>query len=108
MIHDHGRARRLDPGRSSPRDSARRSNMRRFLLASALCTAATSVQAAVLVVSGGGPALRDAIAAAADGDTVLVKSGAYWFFTLSSKSLTIVADKGETVTTIPEPFGFFS
>ena len=63
---------------------------------------ASSVQADVLVVdSSGGPGwdftdLPPAVAAAAEGDIVLVREGTYQGFTLD-KGLTITAEEGDVV-----------
>lgn len=50
--------------------------------------------------------IRDAVAAAADGDTVLVQSGGYGPFPMTGKSVSVVADVGATVTVSSwSPFG---
>lgn len=63
-----------------------------LLAACALAPAAAALQA-VHVVAGGGPgALQNAIAAAADGDTVLVQGGTYDAVAIAGKTLTVVSD----------------
>jgi hypothetical protein len=56
----------------------------------------------VLVVSGGGggnfTSITAAVAAAADGDTILVKSGAYAAPTIDGKSLVLVSEAGSNVS----------
>lgn len=74
-----------------------------FLRASAaLLLAPALAQAGVIVVSSGGGGqytnLQMAVNAASDGDTVLVKAGAYSSFTVTDKALTIVADGATPVT----------
>lgn len=82
----------------------RRTNVTGFVL---LTAAMTSHAGNVWVVDGtSGPgsshsSIGDAIAAAADGDIVLVRSGSYVPFTLKNKSLEIVADAGADVEVGP-------
>lgn len=70
---------------------------RKLLLALALVSSSLA-HAGVIVVADDGsgqfPDLPAAVAAAADGDIVLVKSGRYTGFTLNNKSLDIVAEQG--------------
>lgn len=56
-----------------------------------------TARASVIVVSGGDFALNVAVQAAADGDTLLVHAGNYYFFDVDGKSLSILAYPGETV-----------
>ena len=60
---------------------------------------AVAPRASVLVVGPSGPFadVASAVAAAADGDTLLVETGTYGAVTIDSKSLTVVADEGATV-----------
>jgi hypothetical protein len=53
----------------------------------------------VLVVDASGPytQIQPAVDAAVDGDTILVKSGAYAGFTVSNKSVSVVGDTGANV-----------
>ena len=71
-----------------------------FLLAAAFLVDATA-HANVLVVnaSGGAPFLdiQSAVDAAANGDTILVKSGSYDSFFIANKSLAVVADDNANV-----------
>jgi len=61
-----------------------------------------SARADVIVVDAGGSGqhtnLQAAVDAALDGDTLLVKAGAYSGFTVDDKSLAIVAETGAAVT----------
>lgn len=57
-----------------------------------------TANASVIVVSGGDFALNVAVQAAADGDTLLVHAGSYFFFEVNGKSLSILAYPGETVS----------
>ncbi len=67
------------------------------------CAGAARAQGALLVVdAAGGPgssftSLADAVAAAADGDTLLVRSGAYAPFTIDGRTLIVVAAPGTSV-----------
>jgi pectin methylesterase-like acyl-CoA thioesterase len=62
------------------------------------------VSANVLVVdaSGGGSytQIQPAIDAADDGDTILVKSGSYTWFSVIDKSIAIVGDAGANVSLV--------
>ncbi|MFG0320165.1 MAG: hypothetical protein ACF8XB_23030 [Planctomycetota bacterium JB042] len=62
--------------------------------------AGDSASAAVLRVGNGHPysQISTAVTAAQDGDTVLVDGGWYGSFVVSGKSLTIVAEQGQTVS----------
>lgn len=73
--------------------------MKRQLLAiacGALFTLAGPVRAGVIVVdaAGGGAftLIQPAVNAAADGDTILVKPGSYFGFTIDGKELTVIGD----------------
>lgn len=74
---------------------------RRLGSALALTVLAAGARAGVLVVSaGGGGSFTDlpaAVAAAVDGDVLLVKRGTYSGTTISNKSLDLVADTGAAV-----------
>src|SRR5262245_21664529 len=69
-----------------------------FLLASALPS-----QTVHLVGPGGFAQITQAIAAAANGDVVLIQSGAYTPFTLA-KDLTLTAASGAVVEVMVPPF----
>ncbi len=82
--------------------------LRSLSLASALLVGPSALAAVHVVTGGPGGAfgIVDAVAAAADGDTILVKAGVYSGFTVDAKSLTIVAEQGASVSTIWfPPFG---
>ena len=69
---------------------------RSFLTSLALIVCGLSVQADVLVVHGSGSTgfvnIQAAVDAALEGDTILVRNGAYPSFTVDGKSVSIVAD----------------
>jgi hypothetical protein len=71
------------------------------LVTLALLVPIAAARASVIVVDAGGGGqyvqISFAVAAAASGDTVLVKSGAYDAFTIDGKSLSVVADDGASV-----------
>ncbi|MCE9595661.1 MAG: right-handed parallel beta-helix repeat-containing protein [Planctomycetes bacterium] len=77
----------------------------RSLAASALCLAALSTRAAadVVVVAANSPyasdypSIQTAINAAADGDTIVVRSGTYGTFAVDGRELAIVAAPGASV-----------
>lgn len=60
-----------------------------------------AVSAVIVVAPQGGDhsQIQSAVDAAQDGDTVLVKGGFYFSFAIDGKSLTLVAERGEQVTT---------
>src|SRR4030095_8132474 len=77
---------------------------------SMLAVAASQAHGGVIKVDDGGGAgipftqIGDAVAAAVDGDVILVKSGTYAPFTVDDKSLVIHAEQNATVSvsgTIP-------
>lgn len=73
------------------------------LSASWLAGAGFATAGVLVVDDDGGPGVTHtqiaaAVAAAADGDFILVKAGTYASFTFSAKSLSIVADDGAVVT----------
>lgn len=75
---------------------------RSLVVFSTLVAAAPCAFAGVLVVSPSGPFtdLQAALTSANDGDIVLVKSGTYPSFTVTDKSLVVVADAGATVSVL--------
>lgn len=72
---------------------------RSFLLLLIALAAGRSAVANVLVVAPSGPftQISAAVAAAADGDVILVKPGSYAAFTIANKALDVVADVGGSV-----------
>lgn len=81
-----------------------------FTLALALApTAPSAPQGAVWTVGPSGAdftTIKDAVDAASDGDTVLVKGGGYGPFPITGKALNVVAEAGTTVTVGSwSPFG---
>jgi len=75
---------------------------RRILSGVAVTGLATIASGEVLVVASGGGGqftnLQSAVNAAQEGDTLLVKPGAYSTFTIDGESLTVAADTGGPVT----------
>lgn len=66
-------------------------------LAVALAPSSGAHGAVHVVVSGGAISVQQAIDAAAEGDTILLKGGKHGLFHVVGKSLTLVAEKDETV-----------
>lgn len=75
--------------------------IRRTVVALALLALSSGARAGVLVVDWTGQGdfskIADAVAAAGDGDTVLVRSGAYQAFTIDGEGVRVVADTGAVV-----------
>lgn len=73
-----------------------------FASCAAMLVAARASAGDVLTVAASGPAdftqIQDAIAAANDGDTILVASGSYSAFTIDGKGVSVVEDAGASVT----------
>lgn len=81
-----------------------RTLLRKPILLPALCLsllARAAVAGDVLVVDASGAGqffrIQGAIDAAADGDTILVKTGSYPGFTITDKGVTVIADTGQNV-----------
>lgn len=74
--------------------------MLRCFLALALLALGAHADVRVVDSAGGGAytQISAAVAAASDGDVILVKSGVYFAFTVNDKSLDIVADVGAAAT----------
>jgi hypothetical protein len=79
--------------------------LRTWIGAAVLWTCGLAVHADVIVVDnpGFGFGIQNAVNAAAEGDTILVRNGTYGRFTITAKSLTVIADG--TAVMIQAPTG---
>src|SRR5262245_20334465 len=94
-------SRRRTARRANTWRSPMHANLVTFASAILLATGA-SAQSVFVVASVPGPGvfstdIQPAVDAAADGDVVLVKAGAYSGFTINAKGVSVVADAGASV-----------